>query len=334
VIRTWSARGSEQLRIEGPQGAAMAFTADGRRLALLGERGEELDARSGRVLRRYPGTVRGAGDAVATAGLHWVTYLDPRAAGLRIDELEGQTGRRVASVGVPRLDAQGVAPDGRIAAAYVDGDRLYGRIIDPRTGSSRLLQPGHSSDGCAAATPSFTPSSRLMAVVDECLNVAVWDLRTGRLVRNIVLPDRSSGSPALLTPDGRYVLVTVIGGAFARVDLRSGEAVVRPGAETEGNTLAIAPDGRYYAIGRQDGTVDVYDARSLRLIRHHVLFNPVQSLVFSPDGARLAIQDTLGVIQVWDSCDVCQNAGRLGALAAAQSVRELTPGERATFGVG
>jgi WD40 repeat protein len=151
--------------------------------------------------------------------------------------------------------------------------------------------------------------------------------------RTIVLPDRASGSDALLSPDGRYVLVTVIGGAFVRVDLTSSQIVQRPGAETEGNVLAISPDGHFYAIGRQDGTVDEYDARSLRLVRHHTLANGIQTLVFSPDSSSLAVEDTSHVVRVWDTCAVCENPERLAQLAAEHSVRDLTPGERATFGV-
>jgi WD40 repeat protein len=190
-----------------------------------------------------------------------------------------------------------------------------------------------SSDGCAATTPSFTPDSRLMVSVDGCLHVAVWDLRSGRLKRTIVLPDRSNGSGALLSPDGRYVLVMVIGGAFVRVDLVSSEAVVRPGGQTEGRALAITPDGRFYAIGRQDGTVDEYDARTLRLVRHHTLDNAIVRLVFSPDSRELAVEDASNVLRVWDTCAVCEDTQRLSERAARQSVRELTPGERATFGI-
>jgi hypothetical protein len=110
--------------------------------------------------------------------------------------------------------------------------------------------------------------------------------------------------------------------------------VERPGAQTEGDVLAISPNGRFYAIGRQDGTVDEYDARSLRLVRHHTLGNAIQTLVFSPDRRELAMQDTRQVLRVWATCAVCENPKRLSELAAQESVRELTPGERATFNVG
>jgi WD40 repeat protein len=152
--------------------------------------------------------------------------------------------------------------------------------------------------------------------------------------RTIRLPDRPSGSSALLSPGGRYVLVTVLGGAFVRADLRTGKVVEVPGAAAEGNVLAISPDGRYYAIGRQDGSVDIYDARSLRLIRRHDLSAPIQALAFSPDSRELAVEDTHNVVWVWDTCSVCENARALAALAARESVRSLTPSERATFDVG
>jgi WD40 repeat protein len=168
--------------------------------------------------------------------------LDPTSASPRIVEIDGRTGRFVTAVNVPRLDAEGVAPDGRIVAAYVDDDRLYARVIDPLSGRVRDLGP-----------------------------VA--------------------------------------------------------------KALAISPDGRFYAIGRQDGTVDEYDARSFQLVRHHTLDNAIQTVVFSPDSRELAVEDTSNVVWVWDTCDVCENPTRLAELAARESVRELTPAERATFGV-
>jgi WD40 repeat protein len=275
--------------------------------------------------------------------LRWLTYLDPTSATPRVIEIAGRTGRRVAAVTVPRLDAQGVAPDGRIVVAYVDGDRFLARLIDPHSGRVRDLQPGKSSLGCGATTPSFTPDGRLMAIVDGCVHVVVWDLRRGRVKRTIVLPERPNASSAAgggatangaeLSPDGRYVLVTVEGGGLVRVELATGDFAALPGTQTVAKALAISPDGRWYAIGREDGTVDEYDARSLQLVRHHTLDRPVETVVFSPDGRALAVEDSGNVVRVWDTCSICENAKRLSQLAAKESVRALTPSELATFNV-
>ena len=340
VFRTWAVQGSEELRLQAPPDPAIDFTPDGRDLVLVGDRGEIVDRLTGRVVRRFPGFPVGgvfntcnSACFAASPGLRWLTYLDPRSTSPRIIEIDGRTGTRAGAVTVTRLDAQGVAPDGRIVVAYVDGDQLFARVIDPRSGAVRDLQTGESSAGCAATAPSFTPDSHLMAIVDGCLHVVVWNLRTGRVVRTIELPDRAGGSGALLSPDGRYVLVAVLGGAFVRVDLASGKTVEVPGAETEGNVLAVSPDSRFYAIGRENGTVDEYDAESLQLVRQHMLGAAVQTLVFSPDSRELAVEDAHHVVWIWDTCDVCEDATALSKLAARESVRALTPGERATFDV-
>lgn len=341
VFRTWATRGSERLRLQAPADPAVEFAPTGDDLVMVGKRGELVDGGTGRIVRRFPGfpaesvfnTCNSACFALSP-NLAWLTYLDPNSTSPSIVEIAGRTGRRVAAVTVPRLDAQGVAPDGRIVVTYVDEDKLFAHVIDPGSGVTRDLQTGQSSPGCGASTPSFTPDSRLMAIVDGCLHVVVWDLRSGRVKRTIELPDRASGSGARISPDGRYVLVTVLGGAFVRVDTTSGKEVEVPGAQAEGKVLAIAPDGRFYAIGRQDGTVDEYDARSLRLVRHHTLQNAIQTLVFSPDSTQLAVEDTGNVLWVWDTCDVCENPRQLSRLTALESVRDLTPGEKTTFNVG
>jgi class 3 adenylate cyclase/WD40 repeat protein/energy-coupling factor transporter ATP-binding protein EcfA2 len=351
VFRTWAARGSEQLRLQAPPDPAVDFTPDGHDIVLVGATGEVIDLGSGRTLRTFPGfpavsvfnTCTSACFA-ASPQLDRLAYLDPSASSPRIVEIDGRTGRRVAAVTVARLDAEGVTPDGRIVAAYVDGSRLFASVIDPRSGARRMLEPGQSSIGCAATTPAFTPDGRLMAIVDGCINVVLWDLRSGRVVRTAVLPDRATASSApgggttasgaRLSPDGRYVLVTVEGGGLVRIDLRTGRFAERPGTQTVAKAIAISPDGRFYAIGREDGTVDEYDARSLQLVRHHMLDSAIQTVVFSPDSSKLAIEDTANVLWVWDTCDVCENPRALAQLAAQESVRALTPSERATFGVG
>jgi WD40 repeat protein len=338
VLRTWSTAGTELLRLQAPADTTVDFTPDANDLVLLGNAGEIIDRRNGRIMRTFPGFP--ASDVFnycnscysAAPQLRWVTYLDPNSASPRILEIEGRTGHQVAAVSVPRLDAQGVAPDGRIVATYDDGNRLAAQLIDPPSGRVQDLPSGTSDDGCTAQVPSFTPDSRLMSIVDGCIHVGVWDLRTERLIRTVVLPTPVSGS-GVVTPDGRYLLVGVTGGGFVRADLHTGAIVQVPGEQAAVNVIASSPDGRFYAIGREDGTVDQYDARSLRLVRRHTVQNSIQTIAFSPDSQLVAIEDTANVVRVWDTCAMCENPAKLAARAASESVRALTPGERATFNV-
>jgi serine/threonine protein kinase/WD40 repeat protein/energy-coupling factor transporter ATP-binding protein EcfA2 len=351
VFRTWAARGSEQLRLQAPPDPAIDFTPDGRDLVLIGNHGEMVDRRTGQVTHTFPGfpatTVFNFCSSACFAnspGLGRLTYLDPVSATPRIVEINGRSGQRVADVSVSRIDAEGVAPNGMIIAAFVNKGKLFASEIDPRTGKRRALQPGPSSEGCAATTPSVTPNGRLMAIVDGCVHVVVWNLRTGRVVGTAVLPDRANASSAAgggttasgarLSPDGHYVLVAVEGGGLVRIDLRNRSFTERPGTQTVAKALAVSPNSRFYAIGREDGTVDEYDARSMQLVRHHVLDQPIQTLAFSPDSRDLAVEDTNHVVWMWDTCDICENPRALATLAARESVRKLTPSERATFGLG
>ena len=335
LLRVFSTQGTERVRLQAPPETTVDFTPDGRDLVLLGSHGEIVDD-AGLVLRRFPGFASGsvfnycAGCFSTTSALGRLTYLDPSSKAPRVIEIEGRTGRRLAAVTVPRMEAQGVAPDGTIAAAYVEGSKLRAELIDPSDGAVRRLEPGATETGCIAGRPSFTLDGSLMAIGDGCVRVDVWNLRTGRLLRVITLAAHGSSS-AILTPDGRFVLVPVAVGAFARADLRSGAVEQVPGSPASGTALAVSPNGRYYAIGREDGSVDEYDARTLRLIRHHELANPIKTLVFSPDSSSLAVEDTTDVVRVWDSCEICENPTRLARRAAAESVRSLTPGERMTF---
>ncbi len=230
------------------------------------------------------------------------------------------------------MEAQGVAPDGSIAADYVQGDRLEAELVDPRNGAVRQFEPGTTETGCTSGQPSFAANGSLMAISDGCVHVDVWNVRSGRLIRTIMLPEHGS-STVILTPDGRYALVPIAVGTFARANLRSGKVEEVPGAQATSSALAVSPDGRYYAIGREDGSVDEYEARTLHVIRHHELDNPIKTLVFSPDNRRLAVEDASDVVRVWDSCEICENPAQLARRAAAESVRPLTASERATFGV-
>lgn len=337
LLRTWRVGGSERMRVQAPAESTLAFAPGGEDLVLLGQSGEIVDG-GGRVVRRFAGVPAGAifnycgACSSATPGLGRFTYLAASSGTPSVVELEGRTGRRVGEVAAPRMEAQGVAPNGQVLAAWVESEHVLAEALDPVTGRGRTFAPGPSDVGCIALTPSFSAGGRLVAISDGCRHVDVWEAGNGRLVRALSVPEHATG-PAILTADGRRVLVPVPGGAFERVDVATGAVAEVPGEGSPGNALAASPDGSVYAIGREDGTVDEYDAGTLRLIRRHALANPVRALAFSADGRELAVIDTSNLVRVWDTCESCENAARLERLAAAESVRALTPAERQTFGV-
>jgi WD40 repeat protein/energy-coupling factor transporter ATP-binding protein EcfA2 len=342
-FRIWKIHGSGSVPLQAPTDPAVGFSASGGRLVLIGNRGEEVDLSNGKTVATFPGfpadSVFNSCSAACfstSPGLRWLTYIRPGTSPPQISELDGQTGRLVATVAAPgQLNAQSVDSAGQIVTAAVTAaSQVSAQLLDPATGAHRALQPAPSSAGCDATAPSFAQGNRIVAIADGCINVDVWNLATGRLVEAVKLPnEREAGTGAQLTPDGRYALVAVLGGGFVRIDLQTGAQVEVPGTEPEGDLLAVSPTGSFYAIGRQDGTVDEYDARTLHLVRIHSLGAAVEALAFSPNGQDLLTENTDDVIRIWDTCAICENASALASAAKRFSVRSLTADERAAFDI-
>jgi WD40 repeat protein len=118
-----------------------------------------------------------------------------------------------------------------------------------------------------------------------------------------------------------------------KIDLRTGHEDVLPSVGSDIAADALSPNGRYFATAHFDGSVDVYDTRSLRVVRTHHVPGGVMLMNFSRDSRRLAASTTGGLLEVWDTCDICENPDALVRRLAQESVRQLTPGERTTFGV-
>jgi DNA-binding beta-propeller fold protein YncE len=76
-----------------------------------------------------------------------------------------------------------------------------------------------------------------------------------------------------VTPDGKYLLVTLKKGAgFEMIDLASGQSVYREKLSTTiGHGVAVSPDSRYAfvsseGVGAQPGKVDVFDVAARRKV--------------------------------------------------------------------
>ncbi len=340
VLRLWSDRGSEQVRLQLPHDPIFGYTSDGRDIAAVGERGAIVTLPGGRLVRSYPGfparSSSGGCNLACVAyssNLRWLAYLQPNTRRPTIVVENGVTGQRVGTFSVSRFNGDGLAPNGDVATTYTYGQRVFVRLFSPQGRSIRFFRPARSGVGCSPVT-NFSADSRLMVVEDLCHYVAVWDVRSGRLLRETEVMGRLGGTGgANLTPDDRFVVLGLAGGALARIDLRTGQIQERPGANSDPKVSAVSPDGRYYALALTDGSIDVYDARTLRLVRQHLLPSSALGLSFSPGSRHLAALDSSHVLHIWDTCGTCENPQALARRAERESVRTLTTDERATFEV-
>jgi WD40 repeat protein len=166
-------------------------------------------------------------------------------------------------------------------------------------------------------------------VFDVCGLVQIYGVRSGRLLRSVQLPDRVTNIGIGWAPDSQKAYFAAAGGALIVLDLTTGAVQERPGSQDFATVVDVSPDGRFAAVGGSGGIVDVYDTRTLQLVRQHVLGGPIESLALTNDS--LAVLDNHQIMHIWDTCPICENAQALAHQLQEESVRQLTPGERAEF---
>jgi len=206
-------------------------------------------------------------------------------------------------------------------------------IVDLRTGQIRQL-----SDGNWVAWYTFSPDSRLLALVDGVGHLDIWDVTTGHLVA----PEVSFGTitnlgPLAFSPDGKDLAVANTGneGQVSILQVPSERVVSELTDHTrQVNGIAYSPDGRLLATASLDSTTRVWDAHTglpLRLLIHP---DGVNNVTFSPTSEQVATLDLAGVLRVWDACTDCENPTALLALAGTRVTRQLTTDERRAFHLG
>ena len=129
--------------------------------------------------------------------------------------------------------------------------------------------------------------------------VALWDMRTGRLLRTLAEHGDSargalSGDASTAVSQGAtpvlHVWDTATGGELGQVPLSSNIF-----------TAAFAPDDRTVAVGCENGMVHLVSVRPVReLRRFRAQTSPVKSVGMSADGKLLLSSSEEGSFRLWD----------------------------------
>jgi WD40 repeat protein len=163
-----------------------------------------------------------------------------------------------------------LSPDGQTLAAIRPDAPIS--LWDAVTGQKRLTFQGKFA--IAGMGITFSADGRTLATngnnryeAREDTRLALWDVKTGELLRCLVLPT-SDVDNIVFAPDGRTLLTTGYEPLVRMWDVATGKPILQWAAHTqEIESLAFTPDGRSLVSGGLDGTVRLWEVTSGRQLR-------------------------------------------------------------------
>jgi len=151
---------------------------------------------------------------------------------------------------------------------------------------------------------ALAPDQKLVAALDGGRNIALWDVETGKLRREMVAPESSKVNRGAFSPDGRTLATSAVRSEeICLWDLDSGRLIrqIRLQGNRPGPTrLEFSPDGGALISKSSDGLVHFWDLITGKEIRHFPSNeNLAPSYAFAPDGKTFATGQRLEIV-FWD----------------------------------
>ncbi len=173
---------------------------------------------------------------------------------------------RILSGETGTVNAAAYSPDGRyILSANGEGSlRLWdvttGNLV--RTFKGLRARPDFKDDTEGSGGVRFSPDGRKIVSVGLGSTIRVWDVATGRLMKNFKSNSTYVSSVAF-TPDGQQIVSADEDGFLKLWDAESGTLVrTFEGHSFWATSLAITPDGRSIVSGGGDSTLKIWDKHS------------------------------------------------------------------------
>jgi WD40 repeat protein/serine/threonine protein kinase/tetratricopeptide (TPR) repeat protein len=195
------------------------------------------------------------------------------------------------------------SPDGK---TLVVGNRDLTKIIDVAAGKEIAVLP-------VSEVVALSADANVLAARANRDEYTLWDIRAGRELASISLPQLSgsSSSPRLtLSPDGKLLAGYRAWGhnTVTLWDVATQQSKTLKPAPPESNRISVlcaefSPDGKLLAAGFQFQWVTVWDVATgtvkLQFCQQPAMMH-VDSVAFSPSGKTLAVGTDVGAVTLWD----------------------------------
>jgi WD40 repeat protein len=317
TVRIWSSTATAPLAVlAGLRGmTAVAFSPDGRQLAVAPQGGGDVELWNPRTAERLRSLV-GAGGTVAQLAyspdgrLVAAAHETPRDAGdIRVWRTD--TGEQVQAFGDHGLGAVTVAfsPDGT-RLLTTSGDEML-MAWDVHTGRQLMaIFARHQSLLFHRTGAVFGLAGRRVAYKQPHL----FDGATGELVAT--LPPQGQVTALAASPDGRTLAAGMAIGNVYLTDFATGTRIGGlVGHVSSVRAIAFSPDNTRVVTGSLDGNVRLWDATTGNPVREFVGHEGgVEQALFSPDGRRVITAATDGTIRIWHADqgqELCNLPGHL-----------------------
>ena len=184
--------------------------------------------------------------------------------------------------------------------AYSENDRSRtAKILDRRTGESTTVDAGGDQPGVV-----FSPDGSLLATGSYNVDVSLWSVPDGHLVRQLEVGPIIGGLTPEFSPDGRVLAIGHRNSTTFLFETATGKRLhVLP--KTMSQELQFHPEGHTLAVTYVDGSIALWRvADGKHLAERKTQAEELYAVDWSPDGRLLATAGRNAKITLWDARDL------------------------------